>query len=179
MWGLGTPTVRDRKNEGTLIFRMVDLWRATFIGADSQGKLKADRPHPRNYSHTPTNYRHTDKHLKLVMTPIALYCSAVRADADGRTERRTDRRTDATKYIISLASRSIKIGWHNFFNVWVSIFASTRFGTGVVFMLVGHVEITWCTLRRNSSPHCISSSLSAICMCLFHHIGSTTGACRV
>ncbi len=32
---------------------------------------------------------------------------AVRAVTDGRTDRRTDRRTDATKYIISLASRSI------------------------------------------------------------------------
>ena len=38
-------------------------------------KLKADQPHPRDYPHTPTNYRHTDKHLRLVMTPIALYCT--------------------------------------------------------------------------------------------------------
>ncbi len=39
--------------------------------------------------------------------------SAVRGETDGRTDgrtdRRTDRRTDATKYIISLASRSIKM----------------------------------------------------------------------
>ncbi len=27
------------------------------------GKLKADRPPPRNYPQTPTDYRHTDKHL--------------------------------------------------------------------------------------------------------------------
>ena len=26
--------------------------------------LKADRPHPCNYPHTPTDYRHTDEHLK-------------------------------------------------------------------------------------------------------------------
>ncbi len=26
-------------------------------------QLKADRPHPRYYPHTPTGYRHTDKHL--------------------------------------------------------------------------------------------------------------------
>ena len=39
-------------------------------------QLKADRPHPRNYPHTPTGYRHTDKHLRLVMTPIAV-CSNV------------------------------------------------------------------------------------------------------
>ncbi len=28
-----------------------------------------------NCSHTPTDYRHTDKHLKLVMAPIALNCT--------------------------------------------------------------------------------------------------------
>ena len=38
-------------------------------------KLKADRPHPRNFPHMPTGYRPTDKHLRLVMTPIALYCT--------------------------------------------------------------------------------------------------------
>ncbi len=30
-------------------------------------QLKADRPHPRDYPHTPTDFRHTDKHLRLVM----------------------------------------------------------------------------------------------------------------
>ncbi len=34
----------------------MDLW-GTVIG-----KLKADRPHPHNYPHPPTDYRHTDKH---------------------------------------------------------------------------------------------------------------------
>ena len=29
----------------------------------------------RNYPHTPTDYRHTDKHLRLVMVLIALYCT--------------------------------------------------------------------------------------------------------
>ncbi len=38
-------------------------------------KLKADRQHPRNYPHTPTDYRHTDEHLRLIMTPIALCCT--------------------------------------------------------------------------------------------------------
>ncbi len=33
---------------------------------------KADRPHPRNY---PTDYRHTDKYLRLVMPLITLYCT--------------------------------------------------------------------------------------------------------
>ncbi len=37
--------------------------------------LKADRPHPRNYLHTPTDYRHTDKYLGLVMTLVALCCT--------------------------------------------------------------------------------------------------------
>ena len=43
----------------------------------------------------PTNYRHTDKHLRLVMR------------WDRQTDEQTDRRTNGTKYIISLASRSI------------------------------------------------------------------------
>ncbi len=37
-------------------------------------KLKADRPLLRDYPQTPT-YRHTDKHLRLVMTLIALCCT--------------------------------------------------------------------------------------------------------
>ncbi len=36
-------------------------------------KLKADRPHPHTDTHTA--YRHTDKHLRLVMTCIALCCT--------------------------------------------------------------------------------------------------------
>ncbi len=51
--------------------------------------LKADRPHPRNYPHAPTNYIHTDKHLRLVMTLIALCC---RERSDGRTDGQTDGR---------------------------------------------------------------------------------------
>ncbi len=42
----------------------------------SQNRLKADRPHPRNYPHTPTNDRHTYQHLRL----------AVREETDGRTD---------------------------------------------------------------------------------------------
>ena len=30
-------------------------------------KLKADRPHPRNYPQMSTDYRHTDNHLRPVM----------------------------------------------------------------------------------------------------------------
>ena len=46
-------------------------------------KLKADRPHPHNYLHTPTDYRYTDKNLRLVMVP------AMREDTDGRTDGQT------------------------------------------------------------------------------------------
>ena len=35
-------------------------------------QLKADWPHPRNYPHKPTDNRHTDKHLRLVMVLIVL-----------------------------------------------------------------------------------------------------------
>ena len=42
--------------------------------------LKADRPHPRNYPHGPTDYRHIDKHLRLVMAPIAPNCTAPNID---------------------------------------------------------------------------------------------------
>ncbi len=37
--------------------------------------LKADRPHPRYYPHTPTDDRHTYQHLRLAMALIALYCT--------------------------------------------------------------------------------------------------------
>ncbi len=31
-------------------------------------QLKADRPHPRNYQQTPADYRHTDRHFRLIIT---------------------------------------------------------------------------------------------------------------
>ncbi len=37
--------------------------------------LKADRPHLRYYPCTLPDYRHTDEHLRLVMTMIALCCT--------------------------------------------------------------------------------------------------------
>ena len=36
---------------------------------------KADRPHPRDYPHTPIDYRNTDNHLRLVMGAVALCCT--------------------------------------------------------------------------------------------------------
>ena len=55
-------------------------------------KLKADRLHLRNCPHMPTDYRHTDKHQTLVMTPIK------QESANGQS----NGGTDATKRIISL-----------------------------------------------------------------------------
>ncbi len=45
-------------------------------------KLKADRPHPRDYPQMPTNYRHTDNHLRLV-----IMCPEY-TQTDGRTDGR-------------------------------------------------------------------------------------------
>ena len=45
-------------------------------------KLKANRLHPCNYLHTPTDFRHTDKHLRLVMVLIALISTAIRQKID-------------------------------------------------------------------------------------------------
>ena len=42
--------------------------------SNSSGKLKADRPHPCDYPQTPTDYRCTDNHLRLVMV-VALCCT--------------------------------------------------------------------------------------------------------
>ncbi len=43
--------------------------------ATGKWKLKADRPHPRNYPHTPTDYRHTDNHLRLLTVVVAPCCT--------------------------------------------------------------------------------------------------------
>ena len=46
-----------------------------FFGSNIRSKLKADRQHPHDYPHMPTNYKHADKHLRLVMILIALCCT--------------------------------------------------------------------------------------------------------
>ena len=38
-------------------------------------RIKADRLHLRYYPYKPPDYRHTDKYLRLVITPIALCCT--------------------------------------------------------------------------------------------------------
>ena len=63
--------------------------------------LKANRLHPRNYPHAPTDYRHTVKHLRLVMTLTALCCTRQsrspkrfsHESGDGWTDGQTDGRT--------------------------------------------------------------------------------------
>ena len=74
-------------------------------------KLKADRPHPLDYStHRPTPRTDNDSSLFFAALGKAEpLISVVRALTDGQTDGQTDGRTDATKYIISLASRSITI----------------------------------------------------------------------
>ncbi len=64
-----------------------------------ENKLKADRPHPHDHLHMPTDYRHIDKHLRLVMTPIGVCCtrqsrapSIDRESANERTDGWTDGR---------------------------------------------------------------------------------------
>ncbi len=57
----------------------------------------------------PTDYRHTDNHLKLVMVVVAH--SAVRVLTDGQTDRQTDGRTLPILLFpcFAKATRSIKI----------------------------------------------------------------------
>ncbi len=65
--------------------------------------LKAYRQHLCNYPHTPTDYRHTDKHLRLVMVLIG-------QTVQPREVTQTDGRSlPSTLSIISLALRSIKM----------------------------------------------------------------------
>ncbi len=63
----GLEILRDRYG----VWVLVGYWILFLV----HWKLKADRPHPRNYPHMQTNYRHTDKHPRLVMTLNALCCT--------------------------------------------------------------------------------------------------------
>ena len=100
-WNFENRTIIKRAT-GILVFhhgsRPEPKWGVATVVIKSRSTASA-------YPHTPTDHRHTDKHFKLVMT---LLCSklAILSFA-ARTDRHTDRRTDATKYIISLTSRSI------------------------------------------------------------------------
>ncbi len=65
-----------------------------------QMQLKADRPHPRDYS-THRQTPRTDYDSSLPFAALG------KAHTDGWTDRETDGRTDATNSSISLALRSI------------------------------------------------------------------------
>ena len=64
-------------------------------------KLKADRPHPRDFPHTPSDYRHTDKHLRLIMTLI-------QTGKLGQTDRQRHKRTDG-RYQVHYLPASLKL----------------------------------------------------------------------
>ena len=60
---------------------------------NSSCKLKADQPHPCDYPQMPTDCRHTDNDLGLVIVVVALCCTRQsRALTDGRTDGQTDGR---------------------------------------------------------------------------------------
>ncbi len=66
-------------------------------------ELKADGPHPRDYTQTPTDYRHTYNHLRLVMV--------VQTGELWQTNTQTHGRTDGCYQVhYHPASRSIKTG---------------------------------------------------------------------
>ncbi len=78
--------------------------KMTIVGvtvSKTMKKLKADRPHPRNYPWTPTDFRHTDNHLRLVMVFVARCCTRQsrapkpfkQESSDKQTHGRTDGRT--------------------------------------------------------------------------------------
>ncbi len=75
------------------VLRVVLMYDMTIISIN-WGLFKSIHPHPCNHLHMPTDYRHTDKHLRLVMT--------------WEGDRWTNGQTDAAKYFISLGSGSIK-----------------------------------------------------------------------
>ncbi len=79
---------------------------------DQLTQLKADRPHPRDYPHMPTNFRDRDKHLRLVLRSVVGMAHVLRStngsgvyssSTDGQTDRRTDRRTDGRMLPILLS----------------------------------------------------------------------------
>ncbi len=78
---------------GILTATFLRLWtnESFFWTQNHSFILKADRPHPRDYPPRPPDYRR----------------ARIDTHTNGRTDVQTDRRTDATNYMISLASRSI------------------------------------------------------------------------
>ncbi len=85
----------------------IEILDAKYQHTQNIAKLKADRPHPRDYStHRQTPWTDNDSSL-----PFAALGKTVQPWERWRTDGRTDGRTDSIKYIISLASRSIIKSW--------------------------------------------------------------------
>ena len=85
-------TAAGIKTNPTIRVKHVLLFIISSILIININKLKADRPHPRNHPHTPTDYRQPDKHLRLIMTLIALCCTRQTGEL-GQTGKWTDGRT--------------------------------------------------------------------------------------
>ena len=76
--------------------------------------IKADRPHPRYYQQTPTDYRHTDNHLRLVMVLVVAHCCTRQSwelwQINTQTNKHMDGQTDGRYQVHYLAaSRSMNI----------------------------------------------------------------------
>ena len=73
--------------------------------------LKADRPHPRDYPQTPTDYRHTDNHLRLVIDQTV---------QTGEHRQHIDRRTDGL-YQVHYLPASLKLHGRRQANIRISV----------------------------------------------------------
>ncbi len=62
-----------RARTNTQTNRLIDATKSVIYQVLTQSK--ADRPYPRNYPHTSTDYRHKNRLLRLVMTLAALCCT--------------------------------------------------------------------------------------------------------
>ncbi len=71
--GFSTIGRSGKKGANLPFFSTATFWSPSVD--PSLQELKADRPHPRNYLHTPTDYRYTDNHLRLVTVVGALCCT--------------------------------------------------------------------------------------------------------
>ncbi len=64
-------------------------------------RLKADRPHPRYYPHTPQDHRHTHKDFRLVMSLMALCCTWQTKNSEMKLSRKIRPKDHSTAYIYS------------------------------------------------------------------------------
>ncbi len=94
----------SRFTSSTFPWQDYNLWWVE--SRESCPLLKADRPHWRDYQQTPTDYRHTDNHFRLVLVVVALCCTrqsrapnprVKRESTDKQIHTRTNRRMDIKK----------------------------------------------------------------------------------